>query len=115
MVRELGKRILEHAGYKVITAEDGWGAVDEFKKDPNKFDLLLIDVVMPNLGGHDAYDKMLEIRPDLPVLFASGYSENAVHTNFVLHKGLKLIQKPFTRESLLRAIRAVLDKENDES
>ena len=115
MVRELGKRILEHAGYTVITAEDGWSAVDVFKKDPDKFDLLFIDVVMPNLGGHEAYEKMLEIRRDLPVLFASGYSENAVHTNFVLHKGLKLIQKPFTRESLLRAIRAVLDKENEDS
>ena len=115
MVRDLGRRILEHAGYTVVTAVDGWSAVDEFKKNPDKYDLLFIDVVMPNLGGHDAYEKMLAIRPDLPVLFASGYSENAVHTNFVLHKGLKLIQKPFTRESLLRAIRAVLDNDNAES
>ena len=114
MVRDLGRRILEHAGYTVVTAEDGWSAVDEFNNNPDKYDLLFIDVVMPNLGGHEAYEKMLAIRPNLPVLFASGYSENAVHTNFVLHKGLKLIQKPFTRESLLRAIRSVLDNDNGE-
>jgi len=64
---------------------------------------------MPGLGGHDALDRIREIRPDVPALFSSGYSENAIHTNFVLHQGLALVQKPYSSEVLLRAVRKALD------
>jgi FixJ family two-component response regulator len=64
---------------------------------------------MPRLGGKQAVDRILELRPGLPHLFASGYSENAVHTNFIQKRGLHLLNKPYQTETLLRKIREVLD------
>ncbi len=71
--------------------------------------LFSISVVMPKLSGKAASDHIRKIRPNLPFLFASGYSMNAVHTNFVLDEGMKLIQKPYQRDTLLHRVREVLD------
>jgi PAS domain S-box-containing protein len=109
MVRELTRKFLETANYNVIAAENGAIALEIFKRDPNAIQLAVLDVVMPVMGGREAFDHMREIRPGMPALFASGYSENAVHTNFVLDEDLQLIQKPFLRDDLLRAVRSMLD------
>jgi PAS domain S-box-containing protein len=109
MVRALAKTVLERSGYTVLTARNGEEAVEVFKAHQQKIDLLLFDVVMPRLGGHDALDLIHAIQPGVPVLFSSGYSENAVHTNFVLDEGLCLIQKPYAPTDLLRAIRRILE------
>jgi signal transduction histidine kinase len=109
MVRDLAVRILERAGYNVIAAADGEEAVEIFKSHAESVDMLLFDVVMPRLGGHQAYERIRALRPDVPVLFSSGYSENAIHTGFVLHEGLRLLQKPYAPATLLRAVRAALD------
>jgi len=108
LVRDLARTILEKAGYTVLEAVDGQEAVSVFQANPS-VDLLILDVIMPRLGGHDALDRIREIRPDIPALFSSGYSENAIHTNFVLHKGLALVQKPYSADVLLRAVRKALD------
>ncbi len=108
-VRDSGTRILERAGYTVHTAKNGQEAIEIFKQHAAQIDLVLLDVVMPVMGGHEAYKHIQSIRDDVPVLFSSGYSENAVHTNFVLHDGLKLIQKPYSLVALMRAVRAALD------
>ncbi|MFN2369969.1 MAG: transporter substrate-binding domain-containing protein [Candidatus Krumholzibacteriia bacterium] len=76
----------------------------------DEVDLLLLDVVMPRLGGHEVHKRIRERRPDLPVVFCSGYSANAVHTDFVLHEGLRLLQKPYATAELLRAVRAAIDR-----
>jgi len=110
MVRDLTRKFLEIAGYNVIATENGAAALEVFKRDPNAIHLAVLDVVMPVMGGREAFDRMREMRPDMPALFASGYSENAVHTNFVLDEGLQLIQKPYLRDDLLRAVRAMLDR-----
>jgi PAS domain S-box-containing protein len=109
MVRDLATRILERAGYRVIVARDGEEAIEKFRENRDSIDLLLLDVVMPRLGGHDVLAAARLERPEVKAVFASGYSENAVHTNFVIHEGLHLVQKPFMRETLLRAVREVLD------
>jgi PAS domain S-box-containing protein len=109
MVRNLARRILTRAGYTVLTANDGLEAVEVFQNHAEAVSLLVLDVVMPRLGGHGAYERIREIRSDVPVIFSSGYSENAVHTNFVLHDGLKLIPKPYSPATLLRAVRGALD------
>ncbi|MCC6145544.1 MAG: transporter substrate-binding domain-containing protein [Candidatus Hydrogenedentes bacterium] len=109
MVRALAQTVLVRGGYEVITAKDGEEAVEQFMEHRDAIALLLLDVVMPRLGGRGALDRIREISPEVPVLFSSGYSENAVHTNFVLHEDLELIQKPYSPADLLRAVRRMLD------
>jgi ABC-type amino acid transport substrate-binding protein/signal transduction histidine kinase/CheY-like chemotaxis protein len=109
LVRELARKMLERAGYNVLVAVDGEEAIEVFRAAP-RVDLLLLDVIMPRLGGHEALDRIRAIRPDVPALFSSGYSENAIHTNFVLHEGLALVQKPYSSDELLRAVRKALDQ-----
>jgi PAS domain S-box-containing protein len=109
-VLKLCTRILRNAGYSVLTAEDGEEAVRMFEDHADEIDLVLVDVVMPKLGGKEAVARILKQRPDMRHLYASGYSENAVHTNFVQKRGLQLIGKPYQPEALLRAVREALDK-----
>jgi PAS domain S-box-containing protein len=108
-VRRVAAEFLERAGYGVIAVAHGREAIDAFRESEGHVDLLLFDVVMPVMGGREAFERIRALRPGIPVLFASGYSENAVHTNFVIDRDLHLIQKPFTRQELLRAVRRVLD------
>jgi two-component system, cell cycle sensor histidine kinase and response regulator CckA len=109
-VRDLAQRILEKAGYTVLSAKDGRDALEIFKQHSNKIALVLLDVVMPEMGGREAYEAMKVFCPGLKALFASGYSENAIHTNFVLDRGLALLPKPYAPDTLLRKIREVLDQ-----
>ena len=109
MVRSLSQRILSSNGYTVLVAADGEQALRLFEEHQDSIDLVLLDVVMPSMGGREAYERMRALRPGLKALFASGYSEAAIHKNFKLEEGLQLLQKPYTREPLLRAVRTVLD------
>ncbi len=109
MVRKLAKTILERSGYTVLSAANGAEALALYEQYAHIIDLAVLDVVMPEMGGREAYECMRVVNPELKALFASGYSENAIHTNFILDKELTLIQKPFTTDTLLRAIRFLLD------
>jgi PAS domain S-box-containing protein len=108
-VLALAEHLLTGAGYSVLTAADGEEAIRVFEENIDKIDGVMFDVVMPRLGGKEALDRILKLRPDVPHLFASGYSENAVHTNFIQTRGLHLLSKPYQAETLLRKIREVLD------
>jgi PAS domain S-box-containing protein len=110
MVLKLSRSVLTHAGYTVFTAADGEQAMEVFDEHGDEIDLALLDVVMPKLGGRAVFEKIRAKRPELPVLFSSGYSMNAIHTNFVLDEGLTLIQKPYQRADLLRKVRETLDR-----
>ncbi len=109
MVRDLATQILKRAGYTVLTASDGYEAVEVFGS-AGKVDLLLLDVIMPGMSGHEVMKRIREVQPDIPVLFTSGYTQNVIHTNFVLKEGLRLLQKPYSQEQLLRALRSILDR-----
>ncbi len=109
-VRSIATRVLEQAGYHVISAENGEEAVRLFLENINDVDLVILDVIMPVMGGKEAYNKIKALRPDVSVLFSTGYSENSIHTNFVLHENLNLLSKPYGRQDLLKAVRNVLDK-----
>ena len=109
IVRNLTKAILEPAGYTVLTARDGEEALRLFEEDPDNIDLALLDVMMPKLGGGAVFERIQERRSQVRVLFSSGYSMSAIHTNFVLDEGLVLIQKPVQRADLLRKVREVID------
>lgn len=109
MIRSLVKRILESYGYTVLLAEDGREALRIFKEDPTLIDLVLLDVVMPRLGGYGAYLRMREIRPDLKVIFSSGHMAGARKSDVSEIEGLPMIPKPYNPEDLARTVRDVLD------
>ena len=109
MVLDLVTRILKGAGYTVLTAQDGEDALRLYDEYSNKIDLLLLDVMMPKLGGRDVMDCVRAWDADARFLFSSGYSESAIHTDFVILDGFRLIQKPYRRVELLRAVREAID------
>jgi len=110
-VFKIAKTFLELAGYKVLGARDGVEAIDIFDKHEHEIDMALLDVMMPRKGGRAVYEHIHKKQENFKVLFASGYSMNAIHTHFVLDEGMNLIPKPYQRNDLLREIRAVLDSQ----
>lgn len=109
-VRSVVKCMLETAGYTVLTAHDGKDAIRVFDDNADQVDLLLLDVVMPKLGGRAVFDHVREKRPETRALFVSGYSPADIHTDFVLDEGLQFIQKPYDCDALLRKVRESLDR-----
>lgn len=109
MVCDLMQTVLTRAGYRTMCARDGERAVEMFTAYQDDIDLAIIDVVMPLKNGREVHDAIKALRPDVKVVFCSGYSSNAIHTNFVLHDGLELLQKPFAADELLRKVRDLLD------
>lgn len=108
-VRELGVTVLERAGYRVLTATNGEEACRVFEDSNEKIELLLFDVVMPKMGGRDAYEHINALAPEVPVLFCSGYSGNALRSKHGLDKRMPLLQKPFRVQDLLFRVRETLD------
>jgi CheY-like chemotaxis protein len=104
-VRTLAARILRGAGYAVIEADDPADAIS-LAAQP---DLLLTDVVMPGMSGGELARMLRERRPDLPVVFMSGYTDDVVMRHGVLERRVGFVEKPFTRDSLLAAVRQGLE------
>ena len=109
-VRDLTVRILQQLGYEILTASGGPEALELCQTYPGTIDLLLTDVVMPGMSGRQLADQLLLERPDIKVLFLSGYTENTVVHHGVLDAGVNFLPKPFSRESLARKLRDVLSK-----
>jgi PAS domain S-box-containing protein len=108
MILEVGKELLETLGYKVLTAKDGKEAVEVYKKKWDKIDLVLMDMVMPNMGGGEAYDRMKEINPRVKVLLSSGYSLDG-EAKEILARGCDgFMQKPCTIKELFKKIGEIL-------
>jgi len=108
-VRDLARLVLSQAGYCVLEAADGLEADALFQRKAEAIDLLLLDVVMPQMGGRAVYERARERKPGIRVIFASGHDESAIHTNFVLEQGLNFIKKPYDRAAILKLVRDVLD------
>lgn len=107
-VRQLFRKILEQAGYAVVDASDGEHALEVAREIGHGFDLLLTDVVMPNMGGLELAVELQSERPDLKVLFVSGYGGSNMLDRGSLPPGKAFLPKPFTPEALLRKLRLVL-------
>lgn len=108
-VLDLLTSILQSAGYTVLRATDGMEALRLFEEHAADIDLVLLDVVMPGLSGRQVMDEIKGRGVAVPFLFSSGYSPDAIHMNFVIEQGFRLIQKPYRREDLLWEVRQVLD------
>jgi CheY-like chemotaxis protein len=109
-VCEVAAAILSELGYSVLQAEDGEAGLRVFGAQGGNIDLLLTDIVLPGkLRGHDLADRIMAVRPDVQVLFMSGYTENAIVHHGRLDDGVELIGKPFSREQLARKVAAVIN------
>lgn len=108
-VRAITQHVLQRQGYTVLQAPDGEAALLVAAKHDGRIHLLLTDVVMPNLGGRLVAERLLRVRPDLRVLYMSGYTDDSIVHHGVLDAGVAYVQKPFTPDALLRKVRDVLD------
>ncbi len=109
-VRGLTERILSSYGYRVLSASDGEEAVRMLRRHGKGIAMVVLDAVMPKMGGKEAYDEMVKTFPGMKALFLSGYSADAIHDAFVLHAGVPFLQKPFGSSSLAKKVREVLDR-----
>jgi two-component system cell cycle sensor histidine kinase/response regulator CckA len=110
VILEVGQDLLEAMGYRIITAKDGKEAVEVYRKNREEIDIVVLDMVMPNMGGGEAYDHIKEINPDVRVLLSSGFSIDGEAAE-ILERGCDgFIQKPFTMKQLSKEIRQILDK-----
>jgi two-component system cell cycle sensor histidine kinase/response regulator CckA len=110
-LRKMSHEALTGLGYSIVMARDGREAVEKFEANPQKFSLLVLDVVMPRLGGLDALERIRGINPTIPVLFTSGYSEESqMLSSLVSTCVAQLLQKPYPPKDLARTIRDILDK-----
>jgi two-component system cell cycle sensor histidine kinase/response regulator CckA len=109
-VRGLAARVLRNQGYKILEAVNGSEALQIANKHKEQIHLLLTDIVMPQIGGKELYDQLKPLRPNLKVLFTSGYTENAIVHQEELPPGVAFLQKPFSPIFLTHKVREILDQ-----
>ena len=107
-MREVVCRVLREAGYEVIEAANGRQAVDLFVEQASEIDLVLLDVVMPILNGKDAYEEIARLRPEVKVLFSSGYTTDALPAGFLESRGISMVSKPYHPSVLLKAVHTAI-------
>jgi PAS domain S-box-containing protein len=108
-LRVLAVHLLESCGYTVLEASNGEQAVELSRKQDREIHLLLTDVVMPGMSGRMLADELVKQRPQLRVVYTSGYTGQTVGAHGVLAEGSHFLPKPFTREALARKVREALD------
>jgi PAS domain S-box-containing protein len=108
-VRELAREILEMNGYSVTEATNGVEALKVFAAEQGAIDLMVTDLVMPQMGGRELATKVTPLYPDLRVLFLSGYTDSVAIQQGMLDSGSYFLQKPFTPADLARTVREALD------
>jgi PAS domain S-box-containing protein len=114
-LRNLAGDVLDELGYTVLLAKDGEEALKVYLENHDAIDMLLLDVMMPRMGGVEAYEKIRKIDGKIPLIFMTGYSSEMVQSRFVKQNlsieesGVLIIQKPYSVDGLGRAIREVLD------
>ncbi len=110
-VRELAHKILEHAGYTALIAENGGEALRLAAEHEGTLHLLVTDVIMPDMNGKEVSEALSARRPGLKTLFVSGYTSNVIAHYGVLDTAVEFLEKPFTRRGLLQRVRDVLDRQ----
>jgi len=112
MVRDLGIRILERSGYKVLTARNGKEALEVYSREQERIGLVILDLIMPEMGGERCLEELLRIDPKARIVVSTGYasSDETTRTRIeALASGF--VAKPFTLSNMLRTVREVLDRE----
>jgi two-component system cell cycle sensor histidine kinase/response regulator CckA len=110
LIIDVGEQILQRMGYTVFVARSGREALEIFSKKKDDIDMVILDMIMPDMSGGEAYDRLCEIHPDIKVLLSSGYSLRGQARN-ILARGCKgFIQKPFNMRELSHKLREVLEE-----
>ncbi len=110
MILDVGRELLEELGYTVLSALSGREALDIFQKNSDKIDLVIMDMIMPGMGGGETFDRLRAINPNIKVLLSSGYSVNG-QASKILHRGCDgFIQKPFNLNQLSEKIGKIMVK-----
>jgi PAS domain S-box-containing protein len=108
-VRALAREVLKEKGYKVLEASGCDEAISTCEQISNPIHLLLIDMVMPKMSGHELAKRLLELHPEIKVIYMSGYADDTVIQYGALESDVPFLQKPFTPTTLLHKVREVLD------
>ncbi len=108
-LRSLTTRILRSRGYPVLAAEDGASALTTLKGHPGRIDVLLTDLTMPGIGGEELAARVRQLRPDIAVIFMSGFSEPSQRDAMRIHNAL-FLEKPFAPDELARRVAEALHR-----
>jgi CheY-like chemotaxis protein len=108
MVLEIGIRMLNRLGFNVIAAENGRKAIEIFQENKDSIDIVILDIVMPDIGGAEVVDAIKGIDPNAKIMLSSGYGRDG-KTNEILQNCDGFIQKPFSMKELSAAIQALMD------
>jgi two-component system cell cycle sensor histidine kinase/response regulator CckA len=109
LVRQLATRVLQEQGYTVLEVSNEIEALELFKESEG-IDILLTDVIMPVMGGRELSERIRELRPDIKVLYISGYTDDAIIRFGMLPPGTAFAEKPFSATALAVKVRQVLDE-----
>jgi CheY-like chemotaxis protein len=109
MVADVGQKMLQKLGYRVVLAKSGRKAVEIFKRLQQRIDLVILDMIMPDMGGSETFDQLKAIAPDVKVLLSSGYSIDGQASQIMKRGCSGFIQKPFNLKHFSRKIREILD------
>ncbi|HPR51611.1 MAG TPA: PAS domain S-box protein [Deltaproteobacteria bacterium] len=111
MILNVGKDMMESLGYQVVSAQGGIAGLEEYKKRMEDVDLVILDMIMPDLGGRDVFVRLKEMNPGVRVILSSGYSMDGQAKEIMDHGCRGFIQKPFSLQNISRKIQEVLDGE----
>jgi len=110
IIRETASLLMGHMGFDVITAEDGQAGVETFQKNMEDIAVVLLDMNMPRMNGEDACRKMKDLRPEIPVILASGYTETAISDRLRKEKTVTFLHKPYSQKQLKQTLHGVLTR-----
>jgi len=112
MIIDVGAQVLKKLGYEVLTARDGKEAIEVYQQNRQKVAMIILDLIMPEMGGGETYDRLKEIDPNVKVLLSSGYSLDGQATE-ILNRGCNgFLQKPFSMRDLSQKLREIIAQQN---
>jgi CheY-like chemotaxis protein/two-component sensor histidine kinase len=109
-ILEIGQKILDHLGYEIVTRTNGVEALELFRRNPERFDLVITDMTMPNMTGDRLSRELLKIRPELPIILCTGFSESISEEKARSLGVREFVMKPLVMKDLAKAIRRSLDR-----